>query len=47
VQGFPTPSPEDSPKQEEEHGEYHGYFEHGADILYVSRFSVPQKQWWA
>src|SRR5215813_789677 len=33
VQGFPTPRAEDSPEQEEEHGEYHDDFEHGVYIL--------------
>ena len=33
MQGLSTPSPEDSPEQEKEHGEYHDDFEHGEHIL--------------
>src|SRR5712671_2699922 len=33
VQRLPTPGPEDSPEQEEEHGEYYDDFKHGAYIL--------------
>jgi hypothetical protein len=33
MQSLPTPSPEDSPEQEQEHGEYHDDIEHGTPIL--------------
>jgi hypothetical protein len=33
MQGLPTTSPEDSPEQEKEDGEYHDDIEHGAYVL--------------